>query len=48
VIIEVHPCPERALSDGAQSLDFKGFAATMRTLSEPLPAIARALSASAQ
>jgi 3-deoxy-7-phosphoheptulonate synthase len=48
VIIEVHPCPERALSDGAQSLDFKGFAATMQALSEPLPAIARALSASAQ
>jgi 3-deoxy-7-phosphoheptulonate synthase len=48
VIIEVHPCPERALSDGAQSLDFQGFAATMRVLREPLPAIARALSASAQ
>src|SRR6185437_14265722 len=48
VIIEVHPCPERALSDGAQSLDFKGFAETMQALAEPLPAIARALSASAQ
>jgi 3-deoxy-7-phosphoheptulonate synthase len=48
VIIEVHPCPERALSDGAQSLDFKGFAETMRALYAPLPAIARALSASAQ
>jgi len=48
VIIEVHPCPERALSDGAQSLDFKGFAETMQALHAPLPAIARAMSASAQ
>jgi 3-deoxy-7-phosphoheptulonate synthase len=48
VIIEVHPCPERALSDGAQSLDFKGFAETMQALYAPLPAIARAMSASAQ
>jgi len=48
VIIEVHPCPERALSDGAQSLDFKGFAEIMQALYAPLPAIARAMSASAQ
>ena len=26
IIVEVHPCPERALSDGPQSLDFPGFA----------------------
>ena len=26
LIIEVHPCPERALSDGSQSLDVPGFA----------------------
>ena len=25
LLIEVHPCPERALSDGPQSLDLKGF-----------------------
>jgi 3-deoxy-7-phosphoheptulonate synthase len=25
LIVEVHPCPERALSDGAQSLDLTGF-----------------------
>src|SRR2546430_2125142 len=25
LMIEVHPCPERALSDGAQSLDLPGF-----------------------
>ena len=47
-IIEVHPCPERALSDGAQSLDLKGFAAVMQGLSAPLPLVARALSATAQ
>jgi 3-deoxy-7-phosphoheptulonate synthase len=46
-IIEVHPCPERALSDGAQSLDFQGFAAAMQALDAPLPAVARALSATA-
>ncbi len=36
LIIEVHPCPERALSDGAQSLDFAGFGRVMRALAEPL------------
>jgi 3-deoxy-7-phosphoheptulonate synthase len=36
LIIEVHPCPERALSDGPQSLDFAGFEKVMRGLSEPL------------
>jgi 3-deoxy-7-phosphoheptulonate synthase len=36
LIIEVHPCPERALSDGAQSLDFAGFEKVMRALREPL------------
>ena len=37
IIIEVHPCPERALSDGPQSLDLPGFAAMMQGLQ---PAIA--------
>jgi 3-deoxy-7-phosphoheptulonate synthase len=32
LIIEVHPCPERALSDGPQSLDFAGFTALMQGL----------------
>lgn len=41
LIIEVHPCPERALSDGAQSLDFGQFEKVMRGLTAPLPAIAR-------
>jgi len=36
LIIEVHPCPERALSDGPQSLDFSGFEKVMRGLTEPL------------
>ena len=36
LIVEVHPCPERALSDGPQSLDIAGLAGMMRSLSEPL------------
>ena len=33
MIVEVHPCPEKAVSDGAQSLTFEGFAEMMRSLS---------------
>jgi len=40
LIIEVHPCPERALSDGPQSLDFAGFEKVMRAITEPLREIA--------
>lgn len=37
LIIEVHPCPERALSDGPQSLDLPGFAQLMKELGrEPM------------
>jgi 3-deoxy-7-phosphoheptulonate synthase len=37
LIIEVHPCPERALSDGPQSLDLTGFAVLMKELGrEPI------------
>ena len=36
LIIEVHPCPERALSDGPQSLDFGAFEKVMRGLTDPL------------
>ncbi len=43
VMIEVHPCPERALSDGAQSLDFAGFERVMRMLDTPLRAVATPL-----
>ena len=34
LIIEVHPCPERALSDGPQSLDLDGFAELMAQISQ--------------
>jgi 3-deoxy-7-phosphoheptulonate synthase len=34
LLIEVHPCPERALSDGPQSLDLPGFALMMRDLTK--------------
>ncbi len=40
VIVEVHPCPERALSDGAQSLDLDGFREMMRALTQPLRGVA--------
>jgi 3-deoxy-7-phosphoheptulonate synthase len=36
IIVEVHPCPERALSDGPQSLDPAGFERMMRGLRGPL------------
>jgi len=39
IIVEVHPCPERALSDGAQSLDFRGFRDLMQSLAEPMRAV---------
>jgi 3-deoxy-7-phosphoheptulonate synthase len=32
LLIEVHPCPERALSDGPQSMDLPGFARLMLDL----------------
>lgn len=41
LIIEVHPEPERALSDGPQSLDLEGFATLMRHLEEPAAKLAR-------
>jgi 3-deoxy-7-phosphoheptulonate synthase len=42
VIVEVHPHPETALSDGAQSLTFEGFAEMVNGLSRPLRSIAQA------
>ncbi len=39
LLVEVHPDPDRALSDGAQSLDFAGFGRlleSLRRLAEPL------------
>ena len=41
LIVEVHPCPERALSDGPQSLDFTGFEQMMDGLSQPLRPVSR-------
>lgn len=35
LLIEVHPCPERALSDGPQSLDLETFSHLMKRLREP-------------
>src|SRR5580692_2069220 len=32
LIVEVHPCPEKAVSDGAQSLTLEGFRAMMKDL----------------
>ena len=32
LIVEVHPCPEKAVSDGAQSLTIDGFRQMMRDL----------------
>lgn len=32
MIVEAHPCPEKAASDGAQSLTLDGFAQMMRDL----------------
>jgi 3-deoxy-7-phosphoheptulonate synthase len=39
IIVEVHPCPERALSDGPQSLDLPQFERVMQGLSAPLRAV---------
>ena len=41
LMVEVHPCPERALSDGPQSLDLEGFARMMESFAEPARQIAR-------
>jgi 3-deoxy-7-phosphoheptulonate synthase len=32
LILEVHPCPEKAVSDGAQSLTLEGFRRMMNEL----------------
>jgi 3-deoxy-7-phosphoheptulonate synthase len=43
LMIEVHPNPDHALSDGAQSLTFEGFAGMMRTVSAVAAAVERSL-----
>ena len=47
LIIEVHPCPERALSDGPQSLDFAAFEKVMKGLSDPLRSVSGMVAARA-
>jgi 3-deoxy-7-phosphoheptulonate synthase len=42
IIVEVHPCPERALSDGAQSLTFEQFKAVMHGLTQPMRPVSTA------
>jgi len=44
IIVEVHPCPERALSDGPQSLDLAQFEKVMRGLCDPLRPVVTAQS----
>jgi 3-deoxy-7-phosphoheptulonate synthase len=43
LIIEVHPCPERAMSDGQQSLDLKAFDKLMQDLDKPARTRAQAV-----
>ena len=45
LIIEVHPRPERALSDGPQSLDLRGFTMLMQELDRPARTRLRAMTA---
>ena len=40
LIVEVHPCPERAWSDGAQSLTCEAFAGLMNSLQDPVRTVA--------
>jgi 3-deoxy-7-phosphoheptulonate synthase len=40
LIIEVHPCPERAWSDGAQSLNLEEFSRLMTNLAAPMRKVA--------
>jgi 3-deoxy-7-phosphoheptulonate synthase len=43
LLVEVHPEPDRAMSDGAQSLDFKGFVALRQQLALLASPLARKL-----
>lgn len=43
LIIEVHPNPDKALSDGMQTLDFKSFSSLMLRLEKVLEAVQRPL-----
>jgi 3-deoxy-7-phosphoheptulonate synthase len=41
IIVEAHPEPDKAMSDGAQSLDFKGLQALMGSLRQMAPLLGR-------
>src|SRR3954469_1181766 len=41
LLVEAHPEPDKALSDGAQSLDFKGLQALMGALRQMVPLLGR-------
>jgi 3-deoxy-7-phosphoheptulonate synthase len=47
IMVEVHPCPEEALSDGEQSLDFAEFDALMARLREFAALVERNMDADA-
>jgi 3-deoxy-7-phosphoheptulonate synthase len=44
LIVEAHPEPDKAMSDGAQSLDFKGLQALMGSLRQMAPLLGREMS----
>jgi 3-deoxy-7-phosphoheptulonate synthase len=46
LIVELHPNPDRALSDGAQSLTFGGFRQMMERVRDVAGAVGRPLAAS--
>ncbi|MBA7589527.1 Phospho-2-dehydro-3-deoxyheptonate aldolase [subsurface metagenome] len=48
LLIEVHPDPKSALSDGAQTLRFDTFVQLMKELSPIVQAVGRELSTSAE
>jgi len=43
IIVEVHPCPEKALSDGQQSLNLEEFSQMMQGLKEIAKAVGRTI-----
>ena len=43
LLVEVHPCPEEALSDGPQSLDLTEFSQLMKELKPVAEAVKRTL-----
>ena len=45
LMIEVHPTPDHALSDGAQSLTFENFSDLMKSLAKVGDAVGRPLAA---